>query len=38
LQQRIEKANTHSGPSITEEQRECRIKLMKRLPRYRPKL
>jgi tetratricopeptide (TPR) repeat protein len=38
LQQRIEKANAHSGPSTAEEQRECRIKLMKILPRYRPKL
>jgi hypothetical protein len=38
LQQRIEKATAHNGPSTTEEQRDCRIKLMKILPRYRPKL
>jgi hypothetical protein len=38
LQQRIAKANAHNISISKEEQRECRIKLMKALPRYRPKM
>ncbi|EPE32773.1 TPR-like protein [Glarea lozoyensis ATCC 20868] len=38
LQQRIVKANAHDDVATIEDQRACRIKLMKEVPRYRPKM